>query len=728
MPNKSASAVDNLTDRINTSVKVKTLLAFWVAIGIASSTILVVIALLSNKRLADSQEELLYNIVEVESASREISVALNKFIIRQTQILSAKSVSDLDAVTDRKHLEENYQTQRKNLDHFAVNSKQGADTIKNLDSAYEAFIRSDNILMEKSRQLLTMQSKSAAKAGNIDAAASRIQKTADNISVRVDHTMNSSKRQVRRLLKTIDERKINETVLGILRKIISSAFLGKQAEVQKASANLRAAVPKLATLTRLVMFENTLENITNIKKNQINPTIQLASEAISSLQENDSLDGELHELVNTLKLEFNSLTNEILKNEDSVYMLRVDSIEKETQLNTALDQAAQTLSEVNTRLDELSLFAEESKNDVRKNITVIALGSRATLLTIGTILVFFTVVAGLLVMRRITKPLQVAGKAFKEMAQGDLTRRMPVFGKDEFAELSKDFNNFADTTQKLVSDIQNNAIQLASAAEELSTIAAQAQADMEHQQREITEAAASTTESAATVQDISTHSSEAAQGAEEAIKASESGKSVVDETIEAITNLANGVEHTTQVMQSLEQDSSQIGSVVEVIRNIAEQTNLLALNAAIEAARAGDQGRGFAVVADEVRTLAARTQESTQEIQKIIERFQSQTIGAATAMEESRGLAQATVTLAANAGESLAFINQSVQSITTMTNNIASAVDGHSSVAEEINRSMANIQAVSERTLKGTNQTASSSEQLSQFADELKERISRFKV
>ncbi len=203
---------------------------------------------------------------------------------------------------------------------------------------------------------------------------------------------------------------------------------------------------------------------------------------------------------------------------------------------------------------------------------------------------------------------------------------------------------------------------------------------------------------------------------------------MVQQTSEEISHIANTVDAATQAIRQLDADSVNIGTVLDVIRGIAEQTNLLALNAAIEAARAGEQGRGFAVVADEVRTLASRTQQSTQDIQEMIERLQSGAKQAVTAMETGHEQAQGGVEQASRAGQSLLAITQAVTSINDMNQQIASAAEEQSAVAAEINQNVANITEIADQTSESAGITLRSSEELAQLAIALQENLSQFKI
>jgi methyl-accepting chemotaxis protein len=188
------------------------------------------------------------------------------------------------------------------------------------------------------------------------------------------------------------------------------------------------------------------------------------------------------------------------------------------------------------------------------------------------------------------------------------------------------------------------------------------------------------------VQEVARNATEAAKAASHSDEEAQNGQAVVDRTINAIDALASEVDRAANVIHRLEQDSDKIGTVLDVIKGIAEQTNLLALNAAIEAARAGEQGRGFAVVADEVRTLASRTQQSTAEIQQMIERLQAGAQEAVSVMEDSRSRASDSVSSAQSAGQSLESITRSVASITDMNTQIASAADEQSALSHAYKR------------------------------------------
>ena len=184
---------------------------------------------------------------------------------------------------------------------------------------------------------------------------------------------------------------------------------------------------------------------------------------------------------------------------------------------------------------------------------------------------------------------------------------------------------------------------------------------------------------------------------------------------------------TASTIQRLETDSQSISKVLEVIRGVAEQTNLLALNAAIEAARAGEQGRGFAVVADEVRTLASRTQQSTIEIQQVIEQLQSGARDAADVMNQGRERVDNSVLQAQQAGASLLRITNAVTSIRDMNVQIASAAEQQSAVSDEISKNVVNINHIADRVTESAGQTAQASSQLAHLASDLQTLVGQFK-
>jgi methyl-accepting chemotaxis protein len=196
----------------------------------------------------------------------------------------------------------------------------------------------------------------------------------------------------------------------------------------------------------------------------------------------------------------------------------------------------------------------------------------------------------------------------------------------------------------------------------------------------------------------------------------------------SMQQLAGEIGTAGDVIDTLKSESENIGSVLGVIRGVAEQTNLLALNAAIEAARAGEQGRGFAVVADEVRTLASRTQESTEEIQAMIERLQNEAGKAVAVMQSGRNKTRETLDHAAEADQSLANIVDLVASITGMNTQIASAAQQQTGVAEELDRNVVHIAQLAEQTVTGSEQTAMASGELAKLGENLRTLLSQFKT
>ncbi len=351
-------------------------------------------------------------------------------------------------------------------------------------------------------------------------------------------------------------------------------------------------------------------------------------------------------------------------------------------------------------------------------------------LLLSIILVIIGAVLSWLFAQYMTKPLNLMVDAVKDISQGDgdLTQRINYHAQDELGMLASDFNLFIEKLQKIIQGLNNHILNLAAAAEEMSIISEETNIGIGQQQNETEQLATAMHEMAATVQEVARSAQDAAQGAEIAKNQTAEGFDIMNSSIKEIDFLATQVTASADIIKKLENDSENIGGVLDVIKNIAEQTNLLALNAAIEAARAGEQGRGFAVVADEVRTLASRTQESTSEIEKIIEQLQSASKEAAVQMETSRESANAGKEKVTETGNALRKIQVAVDSISDLNLQIASAAEEQSHVAKEINRNVVSINTLGESTSSGARQASVSSEELANIANQLQSLVQQFKV
>lgn len=339
-----------------------------------------------------------------------------------------------------------------------------------------------------------------------------------------------------------------------------------------------------------------------------------------------------------------------------------------------------------------------------------------------------TIALALLLTRSIVRPLEVAVAAAENVANGDLTQRITVDGSDEVTRLLVALDKMQGNLRSAMQHIGSSATQLASAATELNSVTEDSYRGLHQQNAEIDQAATAINEMTSAVEEVARNAVSTSDASNHSNRSAQAGQARVVETVQSIQTLTDNVQATSALVQNLADQSQDIGKVLDVIRSIAEQTNLLALNAAIEAARAGESGRGFAVVADEVRALAHRTQQSTLEIDKMVSAMRSGSAQALESMLTSSERANATLTLAQGAGESLTDITSSINQISERNLVIASAAEEQAQVAREVDRNIVNIRDLSMQSTQGANQISASSNELSRLAGDLNQVVARFKV
>ncbi|MBN0978233.1 methyl-accepting chemotaxis protein [Pseudomonas hygromyciniae] len=407
---------------------------------------------------------------------------------------------------------------------------------------------------------------------------------------------------------------------------------------------------------------------------------------------------------------------------------RVDQDDQMQALTLLTDKLTPQGAILSRSLDALIDFNQQGVEDAAQSAAQVYQSAKWIVGVIIAVALIATLLLAWLLTRSITTPLAQALRAARTIAAGDLSQSIQVQGKDEPAQLLGALASMQEQLQATIRGISESAQQLASAAEEMSSVMEQSTRGLQAQNDEIEQAATAVTQMSAAVDEVAGNAVSSAEASQASDEDSKHGHYQISETISSIQSLVNEVLDASGKAEGLAVQAQDISKVLEVIRGIAGQTNLLALNAAIEAARAGEAGRGFAVVADEVRSLAQRTQDSTEEIEQMITGIQQGTQDTVGALTSSAEHASQTLQRANSAGSALEKITAAISQINQRNLVIASAAEQQASVAREVDRSLVNIRDLSTQTAAGATQTSAASQELSRLAVDLNGLVTRFIV
>ncbi|EEY36282.1 methyl-accepting chemotaxis protein [Vibrio mimicus] len=508
----------------------------------------------------------------------------------------------------------------------------------------------------------------------------------------------------------------------------SNSLYANTAAPMRAMAEATSRIPRMRVgIDMMLLQETALKDAKGVLKRVEEARTEDIPEMRQAMQlaVDSQVNPELKEQARKLQARFEQMVREELE----PMLQAFASNDMTTAQIIYRDKYAKTYGEMRKQANQiLDTLLQQAEQQNQASVASFEAGRMKQMVIIAAGLIISFITSLIIITNLRSRVAYLKDKMSTAAANLSLRTRIELEGNDELCDIGNSFNAFIDKVHHSIEEVAENSKELASMASSVSQRAHTTQSNCASQRDRTVQVATAIHELGATVSEIASNAAMAADVAKQATLHSGEGKKVVGEVQNRIQTLATELDSATQVVTSLATQINGISSTLDTIRSISEQTNLLALNAAIEAARAGEQGRGFAVVADEVRTLASRSAASTEEIQQVINRLQTESNRAVEAMEKGRSQSDVVVEFSAKANQSLTEINSQIDQINDQNIQVATATEEQSTVVEDINRNVEDINQLTSETSHVADELSRASANLQRLSSQLDKLVGGFEL
>lgn len=713
-------------------LSIRKLLITLLVVSVSALLLLGGTANYSNSKVAENQERLI-KASNLQSIRDDIVTALQLFLIRQGEIIALTTISELTGISERKDLVATIRRNGEDLHQGLINTMADTDKVEQqittLNNAFNLLLEADSGVYEQTQKILQLENQLIIPDAEVIKMLAIYQSSVDELFEEIEFEKMQDQLSMKRLLNN-DIEFANPQVASEFRSTASRLISVQKRRTDSLSADIRSDSANLAVLIGLISLADNNIQLISLVENRIQPVADKLMVSLVQLSTYLTDNQSVLDLNVELRKQFTDLLGILITEDKSIVNLTVSINKAREMQNSFIIKQSDATQTMTNALAELTSTTDEIQLNAIKSSQLVMDASEYSMIVVNVIAIAIVISMGIGIMILVLRPLGIATHALQDIGEGegDLTRRLASAPVSEINDLALAFNQFAEKMQLLVKSVAKASCGVSDSTDYSAEISRMTSEQISEQQQETEQMVTAVTKMSNTVAVIAKNTESAAESAHKANSRASKGKQVVEDSFALIESLATDIECATKSLEKLIDDSQNVNRVLEVIRNIAGQTNLLALNAAIEAARAGEQGRGFAVVADEVRSLAQKTQDSTVEIQGIVEQLHENADDVAKTISASHQRVKQAVEQSKATSSVFDGIACSIRTINDMNTQIASAAMQQSLVTEDINRMVVNINTVAAKTSDGACKAANVSEDLAQLGHELKHMVTHFKA